>query len=94
MIQPKHETEDLLLSITKNCETLFEQTHRKARERLEFKLTKPGKIFSFKPPISIEEFWILGLTSPEVENSTFNITEENNIFEFNSDSLDEFHLKN
>ena len=30
MIRPKIETEDLLLSFTKNCETLFKQTHRKA----------------------------------------------------------------
>ena len=28
MIQPKNETENLLLSITKNCEKLVEQTHR------------------------------------------------------------------
>ena len=26
MIQPKNKTEDLLLSITKNCETLLKQT--------------------------------------------------------------------
>ena len=36
-IRPKNETEDLLLS-TKNCETLIEQTHRKAEETLEFKM--------------------------------------------------------
>ena len=36
-IRPKNETEDLLLSITKICETLIEQTHRKAEETLEFK---------------------------------------------------------
>ena len=30
MIQPKNETKDLLLSITKNCEKLVEQTHRKS----------------------------------------------------------------
>ena len=35
MIRPKTQTEDLLLSITKNCETLIEQTHRKAEETLE-----------------------------------------------------------
>ena len=29
MIRPKNETEKLLLSITKNCETLIEQTHKK-----------------------------------------------------------------
>ena len=30
MVRPKNESEDLLLSITKNCETLIQQTHRKA----------------------------------------------------------------
>ena len=29
MVQPKNETEDLLLSITKNCEILIGQSHRK-----------------------------------------------------------------
>ena len=32
MIKPKNETEDLILSITKNCETLIEQTHRKEED--------------------------------------------------------------
>ena len=40
MMQPKSETEDLLLSISKNCETFIKQTHRKAVETLEFKLTQ------------------------------------------------------
>ena len=31
MIRPKNETEDSLLSITKNCETLIEQTHKNPR---------------------------------------------------------------
>ena len=39
MIQPKNETEDLLLSKTKNWETLIEQTHRKAEQTLEIKLS-------------------------------------------------------
>ena len=34
MIRPKNKTEKSLLSITKNCETLIEQTHRKAEETL------------------------------------------------------------
>ena len=38
MIQPKNQTEDLLLSITKNCETLINQTHGKPEETLEFKM--------------------------------------------------------
>ena len=32
MIRPKNETEDFLLSITKFCETLIEQTHTKPQE--------------------------------------------------------------
>ena len=38
MIRPKNETDDLLLSITKNCEKLVEQTHRKAEDTLEVKM--------------------------------------------------------
>ena len=37
-----NETEDLLLSITKICEKLVEQTHTKSQETREFKL-KPAK---------------------------------------------------
>ena len=81
MTRPKNETEDLLLSITKNCETLIKQTHRKAEETLELKMTKPRETFHFNQPISIEGSWMLGLTSLEVYNSIFKITEENNKFE-------------
>ena len=66
MIRPKNETENLLLSITKNCETLTEQSHRKAEETLEFKKTKPKETFHFKPQISIEGSWMIGLTDLEV----------------------------
>ena len=55
MIRPKNETEDLLLSITKNCETLIDRTLRKAEETLEFKMTKPTEIFHFNPQIQIKE---------------------------------------
>ena len=81
MIRPKNQTEDLLLSITKNCETLIRQTHRKPEETLEFKMTKPRETFHFKPPIQIKGDWMIGLTDLEVYNSIFNITEENNKFE-------------
>ena len=81
MIRPKNETEELLLSITKNCEKLIEQTHRKAEETLEFKLTQSRKTFHFNPPIPIEGSWMIGLTSLEVYNSVFNNTDENNTFE-------------
>ena len=80
MIRPKNETEDLLLSITKNCETLIDQTHRKEEETLEFKMIKPRETFHFRPPIQINGDWVLGLTDLEVYNSIFNITEEKNEF--------------
>ena len=81
MIRPKNETEYLLLSITKNCETLIEQIHTKPQETLEFKMTKPREIIHFKPSIQVKGDWMIGLTDLEVYNSSFNITEENNKFE-------------
>ena len=81
MIRPKNETEDLLLSIAKNCETLIHQTHTKLEETLKFKLIKPRETFHFNPPILIEGSWMIGLTILEVYNSIFNITAENNKFE-------------
>ena len=32
MIRPKNETEDLLISITKKCDTLIDHTHRRPEE--------------------------------------------------------------
>ena len=81
MIRPKNETEDLLLSITKNCETLIEQTHTKPQETLEFKMIKARETFHFKLPIQIKGDWMIGLTDLEVYNSIFNITEEKNKFQ-------------
>ena len=83
LIRPKKETEDLLLSITKNCGTLIEQTHRKEEETLEFKLTKPKKTFRFKPTLNLshDSNWMNRLTSLEVYESIFNITEGINKFE-------------
>ena len=81
MIQPKNKTEDLLLSITKNCKRLIDQTHRKAEETLEFKMIKSKQTFHFKPPIQVKGDWMIGLTDLEVYNSIFNITEENNKFQ-------------
>ena len=86
MIQPKNETENLLLSITKNCETLIKQTHRKAEETLEFKMIKSRETFHFKSPIQVKGDWMIGL----VDNSIFNITEENNKFEIYRDTSDKF----
>ena len=72
MIRPKTQTEDLLWPIAKNCETLIEQTHRKAEEMLEFEKIKQRETF---------QIMMIKLTSSEVYNSIFNITEENIKFE-------------
>ena len=66
MIRPKNKTEDMLISITKNCETLIDQTHRKAEETLEIKLNKSRETFHFNPPVEVNEDWMIGLTSLEV----------------------------
>ena len=92
-IRPKNETENLLLSITKNCETLVEQTHRKPEESLEFKMAKTREIFHFNPPIQTKGDWMLGLIDLEVYNSIFNITKENNKFELYTDTFDEFSFE-
>ena len=81
IIRPKNETEDFLLSITKNCETLIEQTHGKVEETLEFKMIQSKETFHFKPPIPIEGSWMIGLTDLEIHNSNFIMTDENNKFE-------------
>ena len=88
MIRYKNDTEDLSLSITKNCEALIEQTHRKEEETFEFKMTKPREIFRFSPPMSIERSWMIELTDLEVYNSIFHITENINKFQLYTDPLD------
>ena len=90
MIHPKKETEGLLISKTKNCETPIEQTHREAEETLEFKKIKPKETFRFNSPIHIKGVWMLRLTDLKVYNSIFNITKANNKFEINTDSFNEF----
>ena len=92
MIIPKNDTEDLLLSLAKNCETLIEQTSRKAEETLEFKMNKSRETFHFSQPIQIQEDWMIGLTDLEVYNSIFIITEENNKFEIYRDPPTKFQF--
>ena len=92
MTRPKNEIEDLFLSITKKCQTLIEQTHRKSEETLEFKLTRLRETFHLNPSIDrgIDCDWMIGLTSLEVYISIFNMTDENNKFEHFTDTFNEF----
>ena len=74
--------------MAKNCETLIQQTHRKAKKTLEFKLTKPRETFHFNPSIHTKGDWMLGLTDLEVHISIFNINHTNNEFELFTDTFD------
>ena len=97
IIHPKIETENLLLSITKSCEKLIEQTHRKAVETLKFKMIKRIETFHFKLSVQVKGDWMIGLISLEVYSSIFNINQENNKFELYTHTFDEFsstELKN
>ena len=88
-VRPRNDTKDLLLSITENCDTLIEQTHRKTEETLEVKLNKPKEIFHFNPPMAIKGSWMLELKSLQDYKSIFYITEKNNKLELYTDTFDE-----
>ena len=89
MIQPKNEIEDLLLSITKNCEKLVEQTHRKP-EHSNSKCSNREKHSILVRLFKLKEIEMIGLINLEVYNSIFNITEENNKFEIYRDTSNKF----
>ena len=93
IVRPTNETEELLLSITKNSAMLLKQTHREAEETLEFAVVQPRETFHFDPPISIEGIWMIRLTNFEVYNSFFNKTEKNNEFKLHTDTLYDFSFE-
>ena len=70
--------ESLLLSIAKSNQEIVENTHSKPQETLEFKMTKQKESFSFDVPLILNEKWMMGVTSLEVHNTVYNITEKNN----------------
>ena len=80
MKRPENEKEDLILSVTKKCETRIEQTHRKAEETLEYKKMKPRESLHFNPYIQIKGDWMIRLTDLEAHNSIFNINTTKNKF--------------
>ena len=95
--EPKHDTtwkwnRKFITIRAKNCETLIKQTHRKAEETLEFKLTEPRERLSFKPflIIGLHSDWMIGVLNLQVYNSIFNITEQNNKSELYTDFFNEF----
>ena len=72
--------ESLLLSIAKPNQEIVENTHSKPQETLEFKMNKQKESFSFDIPLDLPEQWMMGVTSLEVYNTVYNITEKNNKF--------------
>ena len=70
--------ESLLLSIAKSNLDIVENTLSKPQETLEFKMTKQKETFSFDIPLDLPEQWMMGVTSLEVYNTIYNITEKNN----------------
>ena len=70
--------ESLLLSIAKSNLDIVENTLSKPQETLEFKMNKQKESFSFDVPLEVPEQWMMGVTSLEVYNTVYNITEKNN----------------
>ena len=70
--------EFLLLSIAKSNQEIVENTHSKPQETLDFKMNKQKESFSFDIPLELPEQWMMGVTSLEVYNTVYNITEKNN----------------
>ena len=70
--------ESLLLSIAKSNLDIVENTLSKPRETLEFKMNKQKESFSFDIPLELPENWTMGVTSLEVYNTVYNLTEKNN----------------
>ena len=90
MIKPKNQTQYLLLSIIRNCETPIKQTHTKPQKTLDFKVNKSKGTIYFTPPISVEGSWMIGLTNLEVYISIFNINTTYSKFEHYTYTYDKF----
>ena len=71
MFKPRNKTVDLLLSITKNRESLIDQTYKTAVEKREFTLSKWKESFSFDSPSETEKSWMIALINLKVYNSIF-----------------------
>ena len=73
--------EYLLLSIAKSNQEIFEFTHSEPQETLQFKMNKENESFSFDVPFELQEQWMMGITSLEVNNTVYNITPINSKLE-------------
>ena len=69
------------MSIAKSNLDFVENTLSKPQETLEIKMTKQKESFSFDSPLEMPEQWMMGVTSLEVYNTVYNITEKSNKLE-------------
>ena len=74
--------ESLLLCIAKSNLDIVENTLSKPQKTLEFKMNKQKESFSLDIPLDLPEQWMMGVTSLEVYNTVYNITEKNNKLKF------------
>ena len=79
-LSPADEIETLTLEIVKLMQKVEENTHTKAQEPLEFKLTKPKQNFNFDKQLIIPKKWLMGVTILQVYNTVYKMTERNKIF--------------
>ena len=94
MVKPKHEIKNLLILVTKNCETLIEQTQKKQKKHWNLNLTNQENRFFFKPPIQNKGNWMLRLTILESYNSISSKSKKMENFNFVQTLLRNFCLKN
>ena len=72
MIRPRSETEGLLRSFNKICETLIKKTRRNPEETIEVILIEPReKFFELSIIFGLDSHWMVGLVSLEVYRSIF-----------------------
>ena len=67
-----------MLNIAKSNQENVENTHSKPQENLEFKMTKQKESFSFDVLLELNEQLMMGVTSLEVYNTVYKITNSNN----------------
>ena len=82
--------------LTKNCETVIEQTLKNPEETLEFKMTKTKETFHFNPLIQVKEDWMLVVVDLNVYNSICIKTEQNNkfqLYKFRDEIVVVLHMK-
>ena len=71
---------------------IVENTLSKPQETLEFKMNKQKESFSFDIPLDLPEQWMMGVTSLEVYNTVYNITEKNNKLFTTEQNLKEYEF--